>query len=181
MRALVVYESMYGNTHAIADAIAAGLGPPDRVSAVPVGDVKPEELAGIDLLVVGGPTHAHGMSRSSTRRSALDAARRPAATVAIDPSADGQGLREWFAGVRRLDCAAVAYDTRMRGPAVFTGRASKGIARMLRRHGANVLAGGESFFVTKDNRLVPGEAARARLWGSRLAETLSSSKSAVAL
>jgi Flavodoxin domain len=174
MRALIVYESMYGNTHAIADAIAAGLGPPDEVRAVPVRDVTRAELDGIDLLVVGGPTHAHGVSRPSTRRAALQAANRPDATLTVDPSADGRGLREWFDSLRRLDCVAVAYDTRMRGPAVFTGRASNGIARMLRHHGARMLTRGESFLVTKENRLVPGEAARARLWARTLAERVSS-------
>ena len=67
MRAVVVYESMYGSTHQVADAIGAGLGTAFEVSVVPVSQAGPQVLAGTDLVVAGGPTHAHGMSRAGTR------------------------------------------------------------------------------------------------------------------
>ena len=70
MRAVVVYESMYGNTHLVADAIGAGLRPACDVSVVPVAEAGPAVLAGADLVVVGGPTHVHGMGRASTRKAA---------------------------------------------------------------------------------------------------------------
>ena len=63
MRAVIIYESMFGNTHAIADAIAKGLEPLDNVVVVPVVEAGRERLGDADLLVVGGPTHFHGMSR----------------------------------------------------------------------------------------------------------------------
>ena len=68
MRAVVVYESMFGNTHAIADAIGKGLEPVDNVVVVPVVEAGRERLGDADLLVVGGPTHFHGMSRTRTRK-----------------------------------------------------------------------------------------------------------------
>ena len=70
MRALVVYESMYGNTHLVADAIAVGLAPLGAVEVVPVGGATDAVLAGADLLVVGGPTHVHGMSSAMSRKGA---------------------------------------------------------------------------------------------------------------
>jgi flavodoxin len=66
MRAVVVYESMYGNTHLVAGAIGAGLGTVFDVCVVPVSEASAAVLDGADLVVVGGPTHAHGMSRSLT-------------------------------------------------------------------------------------------------------------------
>ncbi len=65
MRTVVIYESMYGNTHLIADAIADGLrSVSGDVAIVPVADTVDDVLEGADLVVVGGPTHAHGMSRA---------------------------------------------------------------------------------------------------------------------
>ena len=70
MKAVVIYESMYGNTHLIADAIAEGLRTHGDATVVPVGELDAQLLEHADLVVVGGPTHAHGMSRASTRQAA---------------------------------------------------------------------------------------------------------------
>jgi flavodoxin len=71
MKALVVYESMYGNTAAVGDAIASSLRARGLdVEAAPVTKVDPGATGEVELLVVGGPTHVHGMSRSSTRKTA---------------------------------------------------------------------------------------------------------------
>src|SRR5437867_2546462 len=63
MRALVVYESMYGNTHLVADAIADGLRTNGEVTVVPVKELSAELVDRADLLVMGSPTHVHGMTR----------------------------------------------------------------------------------------------------------------------
>jgi flavodoxin len=65
MRAVVVYESMYGNTHLVADAIGAGLSTAFDVTVVPVSQASRAVMADAGLVVVGGPTHAHGMSRAA--------------------------------------------------------------------------------------------------------------------
>ena len=169
MRAVVVYESMYGNTHLVADAIGAGLRSAfDDVSVVQVADAGPAVLAGADLVVVGGPTHARGMSRPSTRASAVEAAAKPGSGLRAEPGALGPGLREWFGSLGRYPARAAAFDTKQR-PAMLTGRASKGAARQLRAHGFDVVAGPESFLVSRQAQLKPQEAARAREWGTRLA------------
>jgi hypothetical protein len=169
MRAVVVYESMYGNTHLVADAIGAGLRPAFDVTVVPVAQAGPAVLADADLVVVGGPTHVHGMSRASTRKAAVEAADKPDSGLAIEPGAEGLGLREWFGSLGHYPARAAAFDTRMQGPAAFTGRASKGVTRLLRAHGFDVAMPPESFLVTKQNQLVADESTRAREWGAKLA------------
>jgi hypothetical protein len=172
MRAVVVYESMYGNTHLVADAIGAGLRPAFDVSVVPVAQVSPAVLADAELVVVGGPTHAHGMSRATTRKAAVEAAEKPASPLEVEPDAPGPGLRDWFGALGQYPAKAAAFDTRIHAPALLTGRASKGVTRLLRAHGFDVIAEPESFLVTKKDRLEPGETARAREWGASLAESI---------
>jgi hypothetical protein len=176
MRALIIYESMYGNTHLVADAIAEGLRTAGEVTVVPVKDISTAPVGDVDLLVVGGPTHVHGMTRAKTRQAAVEAAEKPESDLDIDPEldVDAPGLREWFDTVDSLPSAAAAFDTRIDMPAAITGRASKGIAKRLRRHGASLIAEPTSFLVTKDSKLEPDEALRAREWGERLAALLSS-------
>ena len=169
MRAVVVYESMYGNTHLVADAIGAGLSTIFDVRVVPVVQASPAVLADADLVVVGGPTHAHGMSRAATRKAAVEAANKPIGGLTVEPDALGPGLRDWFGSLGRYPVQAAAFDTRVHGPAALTGRASKTVTRLLREHGFDVAAEPESFLVTKQDRLEPHETARAREWGTKLA------------
>jgi hypothetical protein len=168
MRAAVVYESMYSNTHRIAQQIANGLG--GSVDAVvlpaPEGD---EVLNGVELLVVGGPTHVHGLSRASTRRAAAEAAEKPDSGLEMDLSANGPGVRDWLSSLDTVELYAAAFDTRMTGPEWVTGRASKKIAKRMHFTGCTLVAEPESFLVTKQNELEPGELERARRWGEQLA------------
>jgi flavodoxin-like protein len=168
MQAVVVYESMYGNTHHVADAIAAGLQDSFQVTVVPVAEASAAILAEADLVVVGGPTHAHGMSRAATRRAAGDAAAKPDSGVTVEPGALGPGLREWFDSLGQYPVKAAAFDTRIHGPSAITGRAAKGVTRLLRAHGFEVAVKPESFLVTTKNVLDPGETTRARDWAARL-------------
>jgi hypothetical protein len=176
MRAVVVYESMYGNTHLIADAIGAGLETAFDVSVVPVAQAGAAVLAGADLVVAGGPTHAHGMTRGATRKAAVEAASKPVSPLKIEPDALGPGLRDWFGSLGQYPIKAAAFDTRIHGPAALTGRASKGVARLLREHGFGVIAEPESFLVTKQDKLEPQETTRAREWGTRLAAAFAPSQ-----
>jgi len=177
MRALVVYESMYGNTHQVADAIGAGLGTAFDVRVVAVSEASPEMLVDADLVVVGGPTHMHGMSRATTRKWAVEAAKKPASGLKAEPGALGPGLREWFGSLGEHAVRAAAFDTRLRGSPALAGRASKAVTRLLRTHGFDVVAEPESFLVTKQDRLQPEETTRARAWGSRLAAGIAASPS----
>jgi Flavodoxin len=164
MRAVVVFESMFGNTKAIAEAVADGLSAFLPVELVDVGDapaVLPED---VELLVVGGPTHAFGLSRPDTRRTGLQQAGR-------DMDAARTGLREWLATVRySLAGTAVAtFDTRIRQPHL-PGSAARAAERRLRRRGFHVISHAQSFYVAGTaGPLLDGEADRAHRWAERVA------------
>jgi flavodoxin len=170
MKAVVVYESMFGNTHLVAEAIGSGFGQAiaAEIVVVPVGDADQELLGSADVIVVGEPTHAHGMSRTTTRAAAVDQARQSDGEFSADPDAEGPGFRDWFESLGTVQARA-AFDTRFKAPAALTGRASKRIARELVHHGCTLIADPESFLVTKDNHLEADEQQRAREWGARLA------------
>jgi hypothetical protein len=167
MRALVVYESMYGNTREIAEAIATGLAEAMTVEVVEVGVAPPSIGPEVDLLVVGGPTHAHGMSKPDSRRTAARNASRGLAS-------NGIGIREWLDGLRPGTIrAAAAFDTRIKGPGLLWGSAARGAHGALHRLGARAAAGPESFLVDGPtgptyDRLLDGEVERARTWGREL-------------
>ena len=172
MRTLVVFESMFGNTHAVAERIARGMGDAQLVA---VAEATAEALSAADVVVVGGPTHMHGMVTDRSRQAAHDQAEEPGSELTWDPDAEGPTLRDWFDGLALPPgCRAAAFDTRMHGPAPLTGRASRGIAKRLERHGATLIAPPESFFVERDNHLEQGEAERAEEWGASLARSLAS-------
>jgi hypothetical protein len=164
-RALVVFESMFGNTEAVAQAVADGL---SSVMDAHVADVAlaPSALDDIDLLVVGAPTHAFGLSRPRTR---ADAVRRGAHVDA----ARGKGVREWIAMIDRSSVGATiatAFDTRVRSPRL-PGSAARAARRRLRRLGFRVLPT-SSFWVTgTPGPLAEGELERAHRWGEQLAAT----------
>jgi hypothetical protein len=170
MNALVVYESLFGNTHAIAEAIAEGLRPHAEVRVVAAGEAIADLVAWADLVVAGGPTHAHGMSRSRSRQDGLARAAKPDSTLVLDPAATGAGLREWLDALAKAGgTPAAAFDTRVAGPALLTGRASSAIASGLRKRGFRLVTDAESFLVDTHTELVAGELERATAWGMRIA------------
>ncbi|WP_104063426.1 flavodoxin domain-containing protein [Arthrobacter sp. 4R501] len=175
MKAAIVYESLYGNTHAIADAIAQGLegvAEPHVMSVEEAGKTQPTAT---DLLVVGGPTHIHGMSRKPMWELAVkDALEHPEKGLVPDAAAGGPGLRSWFDALDKTTGKAAAFDTRLEGNELLTGHASKGIAKRLRQHGFELVAKPASFLVDNTNQLLPGELDRAREWGKTLGAALAS-------
>ena len=174
MRAVVVYESMYGNTRQIAEAVSAGLQTAGAEVALHRVADRPA-LDDVDLLVVGGPTHAWSLSRDSTRRAAAQAVTKPGSGLHLEPEAAGSGLREWLAASTVNVPVAVGFDTRIRAPWLVTGRASRAIARRLRERQVPRVLPARSFFVRRDNTMVDGETARAHAWGAELANVAASS------
>jgi hypothetical protein len=166
VRALVVYESMFGNTQEIARSIGEGLSSHMDVDVVEVGDA-PATVDGIDLLVVGGPTHAFSMSKPATRLSAAEQATRPLVSTS-------GGIREWLAALEGgpKATATTTFDTRVDRPRL-PGSAAQAAAKRLRRLGFGVAAQAMSFYVSKENRLIDGEIERARQWGAGLGSSLS--------
>ena len=103
MRALVVYESMYGNTLLVASNIADGLRGTYEVTLVPVAAATADLIAEANLLVVGAPTHMHGLSTASSRQLARKATAKPESGLTLDPNTTaarrcGTGSAGWPAG-----------------------------------------------------------------------------------
>lgn len=166
MTIAVVYESLYGNTRRIAEAVADGLGEAGEVTIVNVRDATPALLDGMDLLVAGGPTHVHGMSSATTRRGAAADAEKKGHTK---PDVEGGPLRDWLDGLSAAPGQrAAAFDTRIDKPKLLVGSAAKGIAKRLDRAGFAMI-GEESFLVGgTEGPLDAGELERARAWGKIL-------------
>ena len=168
MRALVVYESMFGNTRNVALAIAEGIGATMTVEAVEVGAAPAALPSDVALLVVGGPTHAHGLSTPNSR---ADAAKRVGGSVV---SAE-RGLREWIASIRPgTGLVAAAFDTRIKGPLLFTGSAATSATKLLRKARVRRVEQPRSFVLEGPtgplvDRVSKDELDAARAWGADLA------------
>ncbi|BCJ33391.1 flavodoxin [Actinocatenispora thailandica] len=163
MHALVVYESMFGDTEQVARAIAEGLSTRAVVRVVSVDGAPTPVPDTVDLVVVGGPTHAFGMSRPNTRSSAARQDERAAGGT-------DRGVREWLAAAGPLHGRlAAAFDTHARTR--LPGSAAGAIDRRLRHLGARIVAPAHSFYVTgMQGPLDSGERDRALRWGVDLAE-----------
>jgi hypothetical protein len=183
----VVFESMYGATHDIADAIAGGITDADPhavVTCLRVGDADAAQVASADLLVVGGPTHMRGMTSGMSRKFAAQAEQKreseDSGTIGhgLEPGAEGPGLRDWFHQLPKSGKGrhAAAFDTRIEG--AMAGAAAKGIAHRLEGHGYVLVARPEGFLVEGDAQLLrAGELERARAWGAGLVRSMTVARS----
>jgi flavodoxin len=160
MNVLIVYDTVHGNTQQLAEAMASALAPGAAVRLERADKLSRIDAAGIDLLIVGGPTHRQ--RTSAPMAALLEATRRGA-------------LKE---------VSAAAFDTRYRMAAWLSGSAARRIARRLEKHGARLAAPPESFFMERDvppkgqkrrhelERLEPGEIERAARWAVDLARAV---------
>ena len=149
MKALIVYDSVYGNTEKIARAIAEAITPSYEVKVLQAGEANPSELASIDLLIVGSPTHAG----------------RP--TPAI------QDLLNKVPKLSLKGINVAAFDTRISTKLVGVfGYAAGRIAGNLKRKGGTLIASPEGFFVTgSKGPLKEGELERAAGWAKGILES----------
>jgi flavodoxin len=152
MQTVVIYDSKFGNTEKIAEAIARGVGTPSEVRVMSTAEaaaVTRTLAPRPDLLLLGGPTQKRGPS--------------PALRAFID------ALPASLRGT-----PAACFDTRYRGPLLLMGSAAGGAAKALAAAGAAVVAPPESFFVARKGPmelqlLEPGELERAERWGRAVA------------
>jgi hypothetical protein len=166
MRALLVYESMFGNNRRLATAMAEGLGPDVTTEVVEVG-IAPTTLPDdLDLLIVGGPNHTFGLSRPATRAQAVEETDEPLVSAGI-------GLREWLEALPPVSRSIpfAAFDTRADKRAIRAiDRAGGTIAKRLRQRGLTPIDDVQSFLVGEmTGPLLYGETDRARAWGAALA------------
>lgn len=164
---LLVYESMFGNTAQVAQAVAMGLREGGiELEVVNVRDhPTPEKPAdAVDLLVVGGPTHGFSLSRPTTRHDAV----RQGAPL----SAEEHGLREWIDALPSDDGhrLAATFDTRVTKVRRLPKAAANRAGHLLRRHGYDVITKPSGFLVEDvSGPLVRDELQRAQAWGRDVA------------
>ena len=152
MQTLVIYDSKFGNTEKVAEAIARGIRPYSEVRVTSTTDVTRtlQTLASRpDLILVGGPTQNH----------------RPSAGLRAFVDSLPPALR----GI-----PAACFDTRYGGPVWLMGSAAEGAAKALAETGATIVASPESFFIVRhgpmpQQTLEPGEIERAEAWGRAIA------------
>jgi menaquinone-dependent protoporphyrinogen IX oxidase len=164
--ALVVYESMFGNTEEVAKAVAEGLRLEGIETTVVEARSAPRAVArDLDLLVVGAPTHAFSLSRAASRQAAVSQG-------AVPERAD-LGVREWLESCRhdrRSPVALAAFDTRVSRVRWLPQSASAAAARIARKHDFRVVAHPIGFVVEDiKGPLRAGELDRAVAWGRELA------------
>jgi hypothetical protein len=165
MRALIVYETLWGNTEAVARAIAERLQGSMSVEVLSA-DAAPTNVKGFDLVLVGGPTHAFSMSRASTRANAVEqhgAPQQPAI-----------GIREWLHVLEEAPTGTrgATFDTRVDKPRL-PGSAARAAKQELSSLGFDIVAKQKSFRVHDyAGPLIDGELERAAEWGRELSETV---------
>ncbi len=169
-RAVVVHESLFGNTAAVGAAVATGLRLQGyEVTTTAVGDARANTALDADLLVVGAPTHAFSLSRASTR---ADAVRQGAPAERAST-----GLREWLGALRPGEAsrapAVAVFDTRVAKVRRLPAAAGPTAARLLRQRGLR-LVGKPVPFLVEDTQgpLCDGELERARDWGRALGKAV---------
>lgn len=175
MRVAVVYESLFGNTREIAEAIAEGVRDAALGVDVRLATLTDAPAPGADLLVVGGPTHFLGMASERSHRMRGQFAGAAVRRRRPDEAAGPPGMREWLGALARgpAGARAAAFDTRL--DTLAAGGAARRIAAALRDRGYTLIARPEGFVVQEyDGPLRAGERDRARAWGAGLARALAS-------
>lgn len=161
MDALLVVESWFGNTRAIAESVAGGMEQcGGRVRVVSVEDAPGEVSADVDVLVVGAPTHNRGLSTVATREKASAAA----------GGSGRAGVREWIGAVVLPEGLRIAVFDTVTSRGWLSGSAAKAAARILVRRQPGFSAETSSFTVAGlEGPLRDGQAEAAHRWGQRLA------------
>jgi len=161
MNAVVVYESHWGNTAAVARAIAEGIGPDAR--ALTTDEATGPAIAGASLIVAGAPLMMFGLPGER----AMTGLQKAADSASPPPDLAHPSLRAWLADLPSGRGVAAAFETRLRwSPGGATGTIERG----LETAGYRRVAKAQRFVVTgQQGPLREGELERAREWGRELA------------
>jgi flavodoxin I len=156
MKSLVIYDSYFGNTEKLAQAVGKALGTAKNVNVVRVADVEPAQLEGLDLLIVASPTRGFRPSEGTTKflnSLSADALKDVKASV-FDTRIDPETIKN----------KAFRFIVK-RG-----GYANTAIAKMLEKKGALIVQPVEGFFVDdSEGPLSAGEMERAVEWAKKIA------------
>ncbi len=165
MKAIVVYQSLWGNTAAIARAIAEGIGPEAR--ALSTSEASPNAVKDVELLVVGSPVL--GFSLPSEKM--IDSIRANGGGAPKPPDLSQVTMRTWLESVIPGSKKFAAFETRVKGP---FGKATPAIEESMKKLGYQSVAEAQHFIVDgKFGPLKAGEIERARQWGAELNKAMS--------
>jgi len=162
MKSLVVYESWFGNTREIAEEVALALSGEGEAELVSV-DAPLPSLHHVDLIVLGAPTHVHGLSGRRSREAAVEQ-RGEGGEIGI-------GARGWIERLPLCGGPLVAvFDTRAHKPELARRLAAHGMATRIKKRGYHLAVEPASFVVNgTPGPLEDGELERAAEWGRSLA------------
>ena len=168
MNALVVYESVWGNTAAVARAIAEGIGSDAR--AVPTSEATAEVLADVDLMVAGAPLMGFTLPTEDTRKSI----KRDKKHRDNPPDLSHPSMRSWLKALSERSGFSAAFETRFsRSP----GSSAKRIEKALAAAGYRSVVQRERFIITGTyGPLKDGEIDRAREWGKAIANAVNEAR-----
>ncbi len=150
MNTLVIYESQFGNTQKVAELIGKELEAHGPVRVTSFVNYQPPLLIDVDLLVIGAPTQAHGMTPAMKEFVGK-----------LEPGASGVPV--------------AIFDTRVNGPMLLWGSAARAIASELGEKGFRLIAEPENFIVsfTRPPALATGQEPHAQAWAAKLAGLVS--------
>jgi hypothetical protein len=164
MKAIVVYESYWGNTAAVARAIAEGIGPDAR--AMSTAEARGDILANVGLIVAGSPIIAFQLPTEKTR---ADMAARPGKAPS-PPDLSHPSMRSWLEALPKGSGRAAAFET---GFKLSPGGAAGAILKILKSRGYLPVAKKQRFLVKGSyGPIREGELDRAKAWGVELAQAI---------
>jgi flavodoxin I len=165
MKGLIVYDSMYGNTEKIAQAIGEELGKPETITVKRVGEIKPEQLTGLDLLIIGSPTQRFQptVATSNLLKKIPKNGLQGTKVTAFDTRL----TEEWI-----KKTPVLAFFVKLSGQSAY---AAKGMVNKLKKQGGELIAPAEGFYVEDtEGPLVAGELERALAWAKKIRAALPS-------
>lgn len=162
MKVIVVYESLWGNTAAVARAIAEGIGP--DAQALSTAEATVDIVAGADLVVAGAPIQGFRLPNDAMR-AGIDPSRTKKA-----PDLSAPTMRHWLTTIPGGRGRSAAFETKIHWS---PGGAAATIEKELERAGYAPMDTAHKFFVSgTEGPLKDGELERARAWGAELRRAL---------
>jgi flavodoxin len=153
MKILVIYDSVYGNTKKVAEAATQALEKSNKVELLHAKDAKEADMQGLDLLIIGSPTHGGWFSEdvrnffSRISKNALEKVK----AAAFDTSTPKQGQGFFINMITRI-----------------FGNAAPRIAKALAQKGAEVIDSKIFWVDGKEGPMLEGELKKAKKWAKEL-------------